>query len=567
MPHMHGLLHDLGITMLIATAVGYLVERFRQPAIVAYLIAGVIIGPEIGPQLVTNIENIDTISEIGLILLLFIVGLEMQPAHLVSILRKVYIAGIGQFILTVLSGVLFFVALGFSLNGQDLEALYLALACSLSSTAIVIKILADKSQLDSHAGRLTVGVLLFQDVWAILLLAIQPNLANPGVAPIAIALGKSLLLVTVSFLASKYLLEKLFEPVSRSPEIIIMLSLGWCVAVAGSARLMGLSMEMGALIAGVAISSFPYSFHVNAKVMPLRDVFLTLFFISLGMKIPIPDARYLTPVLLLIGFTLVSRFLFVIPLSLAGRTNFRNSFIASLNLAQISEFSLVIVALGVDYKHISKETMGAVLFAMAFTSILSAYLIKYNHQIFVATEKILHRIGFLKVRHPAETDAQRNTGRAITILGYHRGAQALIEFISIRRPELLKDLMVVDINLESVRELSARHIAHYYGDFAHADTLLHAGVADTRIIVTSIPDLLLRGTSNLKITQMCRKLNPQAFIIANADTHQQVMALRQAGANEVLLPYFEAAAHLTEILLNISGAENIAQSSAAKNAG
>lgn len=215
MPHMHGLLHDLGITLLIATAVGYIVERFKQPAIVAYLIAGVIIGPEIGPQLVTNIENIDTISEIGLILLLFIVGLEMQPAHLVSILRKVYIAGIGQFILTVLSGMLFFATLGFSLNGQNLEALYLALACSLSSTAIVIKILADKSQIDSHAGRLTVGVLLFQDIWAILLLAIQPNLASPGLAPIALALGKSLLLVAVSFLASKYLLEKLFEPVSR----------------------------------------------------------------------------------------------------------------------------------------------------------------------------------------------------------------------------------------------------------------------------------------------------------------------------------------------------------------
>lgn len=564
---MHGLLHDLGITLLIATAVGYIVERAKQPAIVAYLIAGIIIGPEIGPQLVTNIENIEIISEIGLILLLFIVGLEMQPAHLISILRKVYIAGVGQFILTVLSGVLFFAALGYSLSGQNLEALYLALACSLSSTAIVIKILADKSQLDSHAGRLTVGVLLFQDVWAILLLAIQPNLANPGLAPIALALGKSLLLVVVAFLASKYLLERLFEPVSRSPEIIIMISLGWCVAVAGSASLMGLSMEMGALIAGVAISSFPYSFHVNAKVMPLRDVFLTLFFISLGMKIPFPDAKYIKPVMLLIGFTLASRFLIVVPLSLAGRTNFRNSFIASLNLAQISEFSLVIVALGVEYKHISKETMGSVLFAMAFTSILSAYLIKYNHQIFVVTEKLLHRLRLLKVRHAGGSETQLKSGRAITILGYHRGAQALIEFISIRRPELLKDILIIDFNLETVRELSSQHIAHYYGDFAHADTLLHAGVADTRIIVSSIPDLLLRGTSNIKITQMCRKLNAQAFIIANADTNQQVLALRKAGANEVLLPYFEAAAHLTEILLNISGAENIAPSAATKSAG
>jgi Kef-type K+ transport system membrane component KefB len=245
MPHMHGLLQDLGITFFVATVVGYIVERIKQPAIIAYLIGGVIIGPEIGPQLVTNIENIETISEIGLILLLFILGLEMQPTHLITILRKVYLAGVGQFLLTAVSGLLFFSSIGYALNGSNLEALYLALACSLSSTAIVIKILADKLQLDSYSGKLTVGILLFQDVWAILLLAIQPNLATPGAIPIAIALGKSLLLVVLAFLFSRYVLRRLFEPVARSPEIIIMLSIGWCVGVSGAAKLMGLSMKWG----------------------------------------------------------------------------------------------------------------------------------------------------------------------------------------------------------------------------------------------------------------------------------------------------------------------------------
>jgi Kef-type K+ transport system membrane component KefB len=310
---MHGLLHDLGITLMVATAVGYIVERLKQPAIVAYLIGGIIIGPEIGPQLVTNTENIETISEIGLILLLFILGLEMNPVHLFSILRKVYIAGVGQFLLTVLSGVLLFLSLGFALSGSNLEALYLALATSLSSTAIVIKILTDKSQIDSHSGRLTVGILLFQDVWAILLLAIQPNLANPGLTTIVAALGKSLLLVVLAFVFSKYLLARLFEPIAKSPETVIVLSLGWCVGVVSAASVMGLSMEMGALIAGVSISTFRYSFHVTAKVLPLRDVFLILFFISLGMKIPWPDIRYVKPVALIIAFTFVSRFLIVIP--------------------------------------------------------------------------------------------------------------------------------------------------------------------------------------------------------------------------------------------------------------
>ncbi len=555
---MHGLLQDLGITFFVATVVGYIVERIKQPAIVAYLIGGVIIGPEIGPQLVTNIENIETISEIGLILLLFILGLEMQPTHLISILRRVYLAGLGQFLLTVLSGLLFFASLGYALNGANLEALYLALACSLSSTAIVIKILADKLQLDSHAGKLTVGILLFQDVWAILLLAIQPNLSNPGAVPIAIALGKSLLLVTLAFLFSRYVLRRLFEPVARSPEIIIMLSIGWCVGVSGAAKLMGLSMEMGALIAGVAISTFPYSFHVTAKILPLRDVFLTLFFISLGMKIPWPDTRYIAPVALIIGFTFVSRFLFVIPLSLLGKTNIRNSFITSLNLAQVSEFALVITALGVGFKHITHETMGAVLFAMSFTSIASAYLIQYNHQIYIALERILTGLGV--VRHPGaakHAEIHMRAGKPITILGYHRGAEALIEFISLRRPALLTEILVIDFNLETVRDLETKKIAHHYGDISHVDTLLHAGIENTKIIVSSIPDILLKGTSNQKIVQMCRQLSSTAFIIATADTNSQISSLKTAGANEVLLPYFEAAAHLTEVLLALSGENDL----------
>lgn len=555
---MHHLIEDLGITFLIATVVGYIVERLKQPAIVAYLIGGVIIGPEIGPQLVTSTENIETISEIGLILLLFIVGLEMHPAHLVSIIRRVYLAGIGQFILTVISGVLFFSSLGFALTGSNLEALYFALAASLSSTAIVIKIFTDKLQIDSHSGKLTVGILLFQDIWAILLLAIQPNLANPGALPIALALGKSVVLVGLAFLVSKYVLEKVFAPVSRSPEIIIMLSIGWCVAVAGSARLMGLSMEMGALIAGVAISTFPYSFHVTAKIMPLRDVFLTLFFISLGMKIPFPDVRYIWPVSILVAFTIASRFIIIIPLSLAGKTNFRNAFIASLNLAQISEFSLVITALGVSYRHIRQETMGAVLFAMAFTSVISSYLIKYNHQIYVLFERLLTGTGIRrKTAILSPEDFKPHAGRPITVLGYHRGAQALIEFVSLRKPELLSQILVIDFNLETVRELEARKIAYFYGDVSHADTLIHAGIGETKIIISTIPDILLKGTSNAKLVQMCRALNPQAFVIATADVNQQIPELKKAGASEVMLPYFETAAHLTEVLINLTNTEKI----------
>ena len=279
---MPNLVEDLGIAILASSIVGYILLRLKQPTILAYLIVGVIIGPEIGPSLITSTDNIETISELGLILLLFIIGLEMQPSHLISVFKKVYLAGIGQFVLTLVSGILVFSLTGFALTTQNMQAFYLAIAASLSSTAIVIKLLNDKAELDSFAGRLTVGILLFQDVWAILILAIQPDLTSMDIRPIIIAFLKTFALIAVAFLLSKYALKRIFESITRSPEMIVTIAIGWCSFIVGCAEFMHLSLEMGALIAGVAISTYPYSLHVTAKVLTLRDFFLTLFFISLG---------------------------------------------------------------------------------------------------------------------------------------------------------------------------------------------------------------------------------------------------------------------------------------------
>ena len=281
---MHGFLEDIGISIIVATIVGIIAHRIKQPIILGYLLAGVIIGPEIGPQLVTDPANIEIISEIGLILLLFIIGLEMNPQKVLSSGKQILLSGIGQFLLCVLLGVGFFILVGYKLTGESLDALYLAVFCALSSTAIVVKLLYDKFELDTLPGRVTLGILIFQDVWAILVLAIQPNFMDPQIVPVGLAILKSLLLLGVGFMVSKYILRRLFEWIAKSPEIVVAISIGWCAILAGAAHSIGLSKEMGALIAGVSISTFPYSIHVTAKVLPLRDFFLTLFFGSPGGK-------------------------------------------------------------------------------------------------------------------------------------------------------------------------------------------------------------------------------------------------------------------------------------------
>jgi Kef-type K+ transport system membrane component KefB len=281
------------------------------------------------------------------------------------------------------SGGRFFSLLGYNLGGGNIDALYLSLLCALSSTAIVVKLLYDKFELDTLPGRITLGVLIFQDIWAILILALQPNFMDPRLHLVALALGKAFVLLAVGFLLSKYLLRWIFAQIAKTPEMVVAMSIAWCALMAGLGAAIGLSMEMGALIAGVALSSFPYGVHVTAKVLPLRDFFLTLFFLSIGMKIPAPDGALLVMAVSSVAFVIVSRFLPVYPLlSLAGSGR-RPSFIARLNLAQISEFSLVVAALGVQFGHIESRILSVVIYAMAMASVLSSYAIKANHSLYV----------------------------------------------------------------------------------------------------------------------------------------------------------------------------------------
>lgn len=291
---MHGLLFDIGIAIIAATIVSFVTHKLKQPIILGYLVTGAIIGPQIGLGLITDAENIEIMSEIGLILLLFIIGLEMNPQKLLSSGKQMVVTGLGQFVLCVLLGVGFFSLFNYSFVGKNLEGLYLALLCALSSTAIVVKILYDKFESDTLHGRITLGILIIQDVWAILLLAMQPNLANPYIPAIIVAILKTIFLVVAGLLFSRYILKYVFESIVNAPEMVVLMSIGWCSFVAFSAGYLGLSKEMGALIAGVSISTFPYSIHVTAKTLPLRDFFLTLFFISLGMKMIVPTSEIIT---------------------------------------------------------------------------------------------------------------------------------------------------------------------------------------------------------------------------------------------------------------------------------
>jgi len=550
---MHHLLQDIGLSIIAATLVGILTYKLRQPTILGYLLAGALIGPGVGLRLVTDPISIEIISEIGLILLLFIIGLEMNPRGILESGRQLLITGVGQFVLCVLLGLATFHVFGPSGDGENLQSLYLSLLCALSSTAIVVKLLYDKFELDTRPGRMTVGVLVIQDLWAILILAFQPNFSKPELILIGNALLKSAILVGVGFFFSKYLLKNVFEWIAKSPEMVVATSIGWCASLAYAAGAMGLSKEMGALIAGISIATFPYSIHVTAKTLPLRDFFLTLFFISLGLKIVLPEMGVLIGALGILVFVILSRFLSIYPLLILSGTGRRTSFITSLNLSQISEFSLVIASLGIGFGHLEQNFMAMMIYAMAFTSVLSSYLIKYNHPLFLLFDRLLNRLGFSASLE--EEEAREEKRHPLVLLGFHHGARAFVEVLSQQSPHLLHKILVVDFNLEVLKGLRKMNIAGVFGDINSLDTLEHVHLKEAEIILSTIPDMLLKGTDNLTIVRKCRALAPNAVIVATADSTEQVQKLKALGATEVLLPYTMAGeflAHFVEARLGVS---------------
>ena len=556
---MHFLLHDIGIAIIAATLFGLLAHAFKQPLILGYLIAGAMIGPELGFGFIQSTESIEIISELGLVLLLFVIGLELNLKDLVKSGRQLLLAGFAQFPLCVALGALLFLGVGSGLVGSFNEGLYFAVLGGLSSTAVVVKLLYDKRELDTIPGRLTIGILVIQDIYAIFLLAFQPNFSSPELAPILKAMLGIVVLLGAGFLISKFLLRRVFAAIATTPEIVLAVSIGWCALVAAIAQGLGLSTEMGALVAGVSIAAFPYSIHVTAKTLPLRDFFLTLFFVSLGMKITALTPAMIGPMLALIGVVLVSRFLTIYPLLIASGAGRRVAFVTSLNLSQISEFSLVIASLGVHYGHIEQQTVGVTIYAMAVTALISTYCIRLSHPLYLAYNRAMERIRPERVRIQ-ETHSE-HLAPEIVLLGFHRTARAFVSELRERAPEQLDRLLVIDFTPQALKECREQGIAIHFGDIGSMDTLVHAHIEGARLMVSTLPDMLLRGIDNIGLVKLCKEIAPEAMVAVTADDAFHESRLRAAGADFVNRPNELCGGWFAELVTEV--AEQVPQSAAA----
>ena len=543
------LIRDLALSILMAWLLGVAAHLFRQPLILAYLVAGVVLGPT-GLQWIKSQESIRTIAELGLIFMLFMIGLEIDLKKIIRAGKVIITTATVQILGGCLLGVLLFVLIGLPLGAGRWDALYLAVAAALSSTVIIVKILYDKRELDTLPGRVTLGVLVLQDLFAILFLAVQPSLNDLRLDVIFLSFGRVGVLVTTALLISRFVLPALFYRIARLPELVLVGALAWCFFVSEFADVLGLSRAMGALVAGVSLSTFPYALDVTAKVTALRDFFITLFFVALGMMTPLPSGSMLGLALILVVFTLLSRPLTVFPPLFFMGQGLRASILPSINLAQMSEFSLVLIQVGVQAGQIAPATAGAASFAFIILAVLSTFL--------MTRSEAISRTAIAGLRHSAIKDLDRkyddpgkdgDQGKPkILLLGFYRAASSFLSDFEQRHSDLMEQVGVVDFNPTVFHTLRSRGVKVLYGDIAHADTLAHAGVADAEIVVSSIPDSLLKGTSNELLVRHVRAVNPTAKIIATAEVLSQAEQLYAAGADYVSVSRLSEATELIEVI-------------------
>jgi Kef-type K+ transport system membrane component KefB len=559
------LVRDIGIAIFFSGVLTVLFTRIRFPAIAAFVLAGIIAGP-LGLGLVTDPKEIDIIAQLGFVLLLFMIGLEIDLHKIMSGGKSIIVSGVLQFPLTVLFGFiivkLFALAgIGGGLLDGTLPALYLGAIIAGSSTLLVVKLYQQAFELDTVPGRLAIGVLVFQDLWAIVVLLLQPSLQSPQIMPIVGSFVGIALLAAIGTAMARTLTTVAFHWTAKVPELILIIAISWCFAVVFlgasfdtvSESLIGLNLHMsvgsgmGALIAGATIANLPYSTEIVTKVGVVKDFFITLFFVGLGMSIPQPSG-WAVPILafaIALMAILARQFVFF-PIFYWSGIDQRNAEVSAVRLSQISEFGLVIAFLGAQLGHLSPELSSAIIFAFVLTALITTPLYHAAYAIHRVITPTLAACGFPEP--PAIKKEEEKKNYRLALLGFHRVASSLLYEIAQKEPSLAAETLVVDFNAaihDSIRAFGA-HVE--YGDLSNAETLLHAGIDRAAVVVSTVPDDLLRGVDNRRLVESVRRMNPKAIIIANAISFADCQAIYAAGANYVFLSRLETALALNDAI-------------------
>lgn len=531
---------EIAIILAVTFGISIVMRILKQPLIIGYIFSGIIAGPYV-LNVIHSEEIMELLSKIGITALLFIVGLGLSP----KVLKETGVAagatGFGQIFFTTLITYFSATALGFN----SLESFYIAISFGFSSTIIILKLLSDKGDTHKLYGRIAIGFLLVEDLVATVALVIISGLATIDggsiydiFSKLSMLLGTGFVLLVFLFLFSRHVLSRLNNFVSKSQEFLFIFSLAWGLSIAMIYQKLGLSIEIGALVAGITLSMTPYAYEVSARLKPLRDFFILMFFILLGSHMSFGNINELiAPALILSLIILIGKpFAIFTIMNLLGYTK-KNAFLAGLVAAQISEFSLILVTLGNSIGHVSNNAMSLVTIVGILTISGSTYLVMYNEAIFRKLSKLL---AYFELRKRSNEKKHQEKGIKAIVFGFDRVGPV---YASILKEQNIK-FMVVDFNPDIIEKAEEDNIICEYGDAGDAEFLEEFPVESLEISISTIPDF----ETNALLTSILRKRNKEMVIICHAKNKKDAIKLYSLGASNVVLPDYIGAKHTSAVI-------------------
>jgi len=531
------------LTLIIGVAafLTIIARIIKQPPIIAYLIAGILVGPAflglIGPN-AADPEIIQIFGRIGVALLLFIVGLSLDFRVLKEVGKVATLAGAGEVIVTATAGFLISLALGFSFT----PALYLAAAIAFSSTVLVVKILSDKKELNKLHGRIALGILIIEDFIAALVLMIIPIIKSGNLEFILAGLIKIIGIIILVFLLSTFVLNRFLNFLARSPETLFLFSIAWALLLAVAFNYLGLSLEIGSLIAGMAFASSKYTLDLSGKIKPLRDFFVVLLFVFFGSQLIGPlNSDLIIKAIVFSTFILIGKPIIVMAFTSLFGYKKRTSFLVGSSLAQISEFSLILVLLGFNLGYIDQSIMNLAILTAVITIGISSYTIHHSHTIFDKLSKMLNI--FERKRGVEEKEMKKKKSYRIILFGYHRLGYKILQTIK----KMKVPFLVVDHNPKVILALGKEGIDCVYGDAGDKDFLEEIDLDKAELIISTIPEEQI----NLTILEKLKEIESKSSFIGTADQPRSALDLYNEGADYVILPHHLGGQYVSEMMEKI----------------
>lgn len=552
--------YELTALLALAAGVGLLGMFLRQPMIVSFIAVGILAGPA-ALGIIESAERIQLLAELGIAVLLFLVGLKLD-VQLVRTLGVVSLAtGLGQVFFTAFFGFLIGLALGLDV----LTSVYISIALTFSSTIIIVKLLSDKKEVDSLYGRVAIGFLIVQDLFVVFAMMV---LSAVGVSAQSaenthviwqvaeVMFNAAIMLAFVIFFV-KFLATAIVGRIARSGELLIIFAIAWAALFAVIGHHFGFSKELGGLLAGISLASTPYREAIVARLSSVRDFLLLFFFIALGSQLDLSLlGEQIFPALVFSVFVLIGNPLIV--LAIMGFMGFRKrtGFFAGMTVAQISEFSLIFMAMGVTIGHVTNEDLGLVTLVGLITIALSVYMITYAPVLYRWVEPLLS-IFERKKPYREEVAGRQKIGKKeydVILFGLGRYGSAMAAHLNSKKQRIL----AVDFNPDVVRRWRRQGYNALYGDASDPDLLNMLPLKKTKWVVSTLPqhDMgLTHEDPRLALVEGLRQAGYKGKIAFSTQSSNEVDELIEKGADVVFLPFYDAANRAVERMQEISGEE------------